>query len=117
MKIAFISATSGFTLGMAAHLIRRPELADGTTLVLFAPPEEADDLQLMSKAVTMMARGEKRALAVEATTDRQAALEGDRQAIVQALLLGPSLRRLEHAGEIADRMLAAHGQYLPMFAA
>ncbi|MGQ9554715.1 MAG: hypothetical protein ACUVWR_11440 [Anaerolineae bacterium] len=47
----------------------------------------------------------------------QAALEGDRQAIVQALLLDPSLRRLEHAGEIADRMLAAHGQYLPMFAA
>ena len=47
----------------------------------------------------------------------KAALEGDRQAIVQAFLLDPSLRRLEHAGAITDRMLAAHAAYLPMFAA
>ena len=87
MKIAFISATSGFTLGTAAHLIRRPELADGTTLSLYAPAEEREDLEIMTKAVDMMAQGEKRGLKVESTSDRKRALEGG-DFVVTALRAG-----------------------------
>ena len=75
-KIAFISATSGFTLGAAAHLIGRPKIADGACLTLFAPAEEADDLAVMAKAVEMMAGGAGSGMRVEATTDRKAALDG-----------------------------------------
>ncbi|MHB0877753.1 MAG: family 4 glycosyl hydrolase [Anaerolineae bacterium] len=75
-KIAFISATSGFTLGAAAQLIKRPQIADGARLTLFAPAEEADDLAVMAKAVEMMARGAGSGIEIEATTDRRTALDG-----------------------------------------
>lgn len=76
VKIAFISATSGFTLGTVAHLLRRPELADSSRLVLYAPPEEEADLQVMAAAATMMAKGEGGRLVVESTVERRRALEG-----------------------------------------
>jgi alpha-galactosidase len=75
-KIAFVSATSGFTLGAAAQLIKRAAIVDGATFTLFAPPEEGDDLAVMASAVQMMARGAGSGMRVESTTDRQAALDG-----------------------------------------
>lgn len=75
-KIAFISATSGFTLGAAAHLIRRPEVAERSALTLFAPPEEEADLAVMARAVGLMAEGAGSGLQVESTVDRREALEG-----------------------------------------
>ncbi len=76
IKIAFISATSGFTLGAAAHLMRRREVSEGSTLVLYAPPEEEADLQVMAQAVQMMAGGEQSGLKIESTVDRRQALDG-----------------------------------------
>ncbi len=81
IQVAFISATSGFTLGTAAHLLRRPELADDCRLVLYAPPEEKADLEVMAAAVRLMAKGEGRGLIVESTIDRQQALDGAQFAI------------------------------------
>jgi len=87
LKIAFISATSGFTLGTAAHLLRRPELADGAGLWLYAPPSEESDLRLMASAIAMMAKDQGRALEVRATTDRREALDGAHY-VVTALRAG-----------------------------
>ena len=87
LKIAFISATSGFTLGTAAHLLRRPELADGAGLWLYAPPTEESDLRLMASAIAMMAKDQGRALEVRATTDRREALDGAHY-VVTALRAG-----------------------------
>jgi len=45
-----------------------------------------------------------------------AALSGDRNLVVQALLAHPWLRSTEQAERLCDEMLAAHAAYLPQFA-
>ena len=76
IRVSVISATSGFTLGAAAHLLRRPELAQRVRLALYAPPEESDDLALVTRAIKMMAKAAGTGMPVTSTTERSAALEG-----------------------------------------
>jgi alpha-galactosidase len=47
----------------------------------------------------------------------EAALEGSRQKFVQALILDGAVTSVEMAEQMADEMLAAHAEYLPLFAA
>ncbi len=46
----------------------------------------------------------------------EAALEGDRRKVVQALLLDGWVKSVEMASELADELLTAHAEYLPQFA-
>lgn len=52
-------------------------------------------------------------MSVEATVE--AALEGDRDKFIQALLLDGSVKTIDTAAKMADELLAAHSEYLPQF--
>ena len=51
---------------------------------------------------------------VETVAD--AALEGSRDRFVQALILDGAVESVDQAGRLADELLAAHAEHLPMFA-
>jgi alpha-galactosidase len=50
-----------------------------------------------------------------AETVVEAALEGDRRKVVQALILDGWVKSVEMAHELGDELLAAHAKYLPQF--
>lgn len=87
-------------------IVESPAVADGSGLrAINQPPLPAG---IVGTLATRLAW-------VETTVE--AALEGNRDKFVQALVLDGSVDSLETAGKLADDLLAAHAEYLPQFAA